>query len=349
MTASDLDRALRASRAALRRHERDAVKSIGDAYRVAVSSFRDDLRAVQSLIAAQRATGDASPGALLREARVRALLDQVERAGETIARATASAMQRGGTAVIAQAEGDLRQIILAGMGPGPGGLSLSFATLPHESLSQLLDSFGPNSPVIRLLDDFAGTARLRVQNELIAGLARGDTPRVISRKLAKILGGQRKRAELICIESIFGAHSRATRATADANRRLLRGWRRYEAMDRRTCVLCAALDGQEYDFDTAFLRHPRCRGRQVFIVRKGLGFDGGPAVTPGPARFAGYPAELQRRLLGPGAFDAYRAGLVELIDFVQRTRHPVWGPGIRRRSLPEAIEAAERRRRHRAA
>lgn len=55
----------------------------------------------------------------------------------------------------------------------------------------------------------------------------------------------------------------------------------------------------------------------------------------GEAHFARLPAEQQRAILGPGKADLFANGSLRLDDLVAKTAHPLYGPGLRERSLRE--------------
>lgn len=350
-----LQSALTQSRKRLDRREAGAVAEIDRTYRTTVRGFRSDLASVERGIARKLARGETvSPGLLFREERARSLLDQAERAVAVTTDATKAAIQRNGMAVIGEAQEDLRTQILAAIGPGPDGVVLSFATLPSEALNEITAAFSPGSPLVGILDGMAGEARDRVQDELVAGVARGDSPRTIGRSLSKILGGQRARAELIATEAVFGAHRRATSESFKTNRNLLNGWRWSAALDSRSCVLCYAKHGTIHKVDEELHSHCRCRCRQAPITKSwaDLGFTDIPDPPQEPLRlrrkgvdvFNELNPDQQRRIIGVRGLAAYNAGEVDLSDFVARTRHPVWGPGLRRRSLEDATGRAQTRR-----
>jgi len=72
-----------------------------------------------------------------------------------------------------------------------------------------------------------------------------------------------------------------------------------------------------------------------------LGFDGVKEtrleLESGEDWFARQPEAAQRRVLGPGKFSAYKDGRLRLADVVQPTVDPVWGRGLRERSLRDAL------------
>lgn len=74
------------------------------------------------------------------------------------------------------------------------------------------------------------------------------------------------------------ANVNAQEAVFDANRHLLKGYRRVETLDNRTCLQCALADGSVYGLDEkrpALPSHPRCRGVWVPIAKswRDFGFD----------------------------------------------------------------------------
>ncbi len=76
-----------------------------------------------------------------------------------------------------------------------------------------------------------------------------------------------------------------------------------------------------------------------------LGFpevrEGELEVLSGSEVFKELPEEDQRRILGPAAFLAYKAGVLELQDLVGRRVSREWGPIRYRRSLREVLGEAE--------
>ena len=74
------------------------------------------------------------------------------------------------------------------------------------------------------------------------------------------------------------ANANAQEAVFNANRHLLKGYRRVETLDNRTCLQCALADGSVYGLDEkrpALPSHPRCRGVWVPIAKswRDFGFD----------------------------------------------------------------------------
>lgn len=68
-----------------------------------------------------------------------------------------------------------------------------------------------------------------------------------------------------------------------------------------------------------------------------------PPIQTGPEWFAQQPADVQRQILGNGAYEAYRRGEIQLQDMATRTESERWGGSVRRSTLTEARANARRR------
>ena len=92
-----------------------------------------------------------------------------------------------------------------------------------------------------------------------------------------------------------------------------------------------------HPLDEPFVSHIMCRCAPVPLTTSfaDLGFAGVPetraSVAPGPDVFARLPGDRQRRILGPGAWQAYHDGDFALPDLVGRKDDVRWGPSLYRR------------------
>lgn len=99
-------------------------------------------------------------------------------------------------------------------------------------------------------------------------------------------------------------------------------------------------DGEFYTLDQAFEEHPAGRCTMVPVLVSGEA----PEWETGRAWLERQPEGTQRQVLGPTAFEAWRAGAVRLESLVERHEHPVWGASLQVRSLKKAIGEGEARR-----
>ena len=198
-----------------------------------------------------------------------------------------------------------------------------------------------------LFDSFGLDASANDPPELLIGLALGQNPRVVARRITEALGGYRRRAELIARTEMLRAWREASRASYLANSDVLKGWVWHSAADERTCVMCWAMHGSEHALDEHLDDHPRGRCAMVPLTKTWaeLGFAGIPEtraeVESGESLFARLSEEQQRAILGNAAFEAYRAGAVKLGDFVGRKSDPRWGTMRYTRSLRQILGPEE--------
>jgi len=111
----------------------------------------------------------------------------------------------------------------------------------------------------------------------------------------------------------------------------VRGYRRLAAKSQRTCAACLALDGKFYGINEVMEEHPNGRCQLVPVTDAYA-----PTWTSGREWFEAQPEEVQRHILGPGRWKAWREGrlLWEDIPVVTMTEY---GPSvgvIRVRDLP---------------
>lgn len=134
------------------------------------------------------------------------------------------------------------------------------------------------------------------------------------------------------------AYREATRLDYLANDDLLDGWVWSAACDRRTCITCWALHGRVYKLSRQMPAHPQCRCAMQPQLK--AAYRGSYEPQRGAVLFAAAAPEVQRAVLGPGAYAEYRRGRVQIENFVSFRRSREWGITVQRASLGTAIERA---------
>ena len=140
-----------------------------------------------------------------------------------------------------------------------------------------------------------------VRSALRLGMAAGDNPRTVARAMIA-------RTELL--DGYRYAASEAHRANAD----VLAGWQWLTELSSRTCPACLDQNGSEHPLEEEGPIDHQCgRCSRVPIIRplKDLGI-GGPeprsVVPDSEAWFNSQPAEVQRQIMGPKRFEAWKDG-----------------------------------------
>lgn len=284
---------------------------------------------------------------LFERGRLQALQAQVEAELFRFAGRAAARIEREQRRLVEQAEADAEALARAGLGKPPPGVTVTWARLPTETTQQLVGTLQDGSPLRELLDTLGPAASEQIRKELVSGLALGQNPRDVARRIRDALNGNRKRAELIARTEMLRSYREATRASYRANSDVVKGWVWHCARDERTCAMCWAMHGTEHTLEEHLDDHPRGRCAMVPLTKTWaeLGFVGVPETQPeietGESLFARLSEEQQRETLGNAGYEAYKAGMVKLADFVGRKSDPRWGTTRYARSLKEILGAEE--------
>lgn len=98
------------------------------------------------------------------------------------------------------------------------------------------------------------------------------------------------------------------------------------------CAVCWAMHGSVHPLDELFGSHANCRCSNPPLPHTSSP-ELAPAIPTGEQRFAGLDDATQRRILGPGKWDLYRAGELKLADLVGTGTAGPWGTVRFERSL----------------
>jgi len=297
---------------------------------------------MQQITDARAAGEEVSPAWLYRAKRLRLLQDQVEAeigrfadyAGVQITEAQRAAVQMG--------QQHAEQLALAGLGEPPPGVTVTFARLPRDAVTDLVGFLSDGSPLRDLLDELGPEASKAVRDALVAGVATGQNPRVIARQIRQALAGDLVRALTISRTEILRSYRTASLRSYQANSDIMEGWVWHSARDRRTCMSCIAMHGTKHRLDERLDDHvsgrctaiPLTKSWEAILGPKGRGIpDARPQIGLGADWFARQPENVQRAMMGPAEYAAWKAGAFDLKDLVGRTRDPRWGTMRAERSL----------------
>lgn len=333
MTA--LDASLRALRAAALRTERASQRAILAAWQRAWANLGPYAQAaVAQALAAQAELPAAAAVAALPT--VRSLTAAIGREMQVFGMVAATATVAGQRAAEATAPALARAAVLAALGtppPGAGAIALVTPSLftPNETAAR-------SAATIARLAPGMGHAGAKA---IADGVRAGKGARAIARDVRVATNVGPVRALLVSRTSINEAYRRASMSTFRQNAGVLEGWIWVAALSRRTCAACWAKHGSFHTLDETLNSHPACRCAMAPRTKRWaeLGFpdvpDTRPEIRDGAALFGELPVEDQRHILGPGKYDLWVSGAIELADLVGETFSPIYGPGMRERSLRE--------------
>lgn len=327
-------------RAALLARERRAATALVRYYGAGYARLQSDIRTLQTEIAQQRAAGETiSPGRLWRLERMQRIQQQAAQEMASFAEFADTTIQQAQREAIAAGQRDSYELVQASFLPS-AGVEVNFARLPTDAVETLVGTLADGSPLRDLIAEAVGEAADGFSETMVTGLVAGWNPRKLARELRSAYGMGLTRSMRIARTEQLRAYREATRHTYQENRHVVTGWERLAAQDDRTCMACVVLDGKRYELDEPMDDHVqgRCAMIPLTVTYRELGLDvDEPDFTREKASdwFLRQDEGTQRRMMGPGMFEAWQAGEFKLEDIPKQIRSEVWGNSWVPKSLRE--------------
>jgi SPP1 gp7 family putative phage head morphogenesis protein len=329
---------------ALAKGETKTLRSMEAAYRVAEKRLENALRQTELKLSTEpnnlnQAYRAARFENMIKEARF-AALEVGAKLGDELA------IQQ---LALAKEADRLTQEAAGSLDPGfmQAGLQSGFKSLNTSAINALVGSLGDGSPLHTLGATLGNSIASDLGTILAKGIALGQNPRVIGRDLTRAFSGlTRARANTIARTEMLRTFREASRQSMIANSHIIKRWRWSAGLDPRTCALCWAMHGREFELSTKMATHPNCRCVMLPVTKtfKELGIKGVQESylgykfnNTGPEMFKGLSQPEKIAVLGRGGTAAYNLGLLKLEDYEANTFHPQWGAGRRAKSLREIL------------
>jgi hypothetical protein len=174
-----------------------------------------------------------------------------------------------------------------------------------------------------------------IRRELLRGVAVGDNPRAAARRMVRGVEdrfeGGLARALVISRTEMLDAARNAAMEAGKANADVLTGWVWVAELSHRTCPACLSMHGTEHGLDEPGpLGHQQCRCARVPKTKTWaeLGFpgikDAADATPDAAAWFDGLGDAVQRQILGPKRFEAWKAGRYPMDRWATRRTAAGW-------------------------
>ncbi|HEU4752055.1 MAG TPA: phage portal protein [Armatimonadota bacterium] len=340
--------ALNSFRSALQEHEDDAVREMTAAYGTVETAVREKLEALTLRMEQAQAAGEPLRASwLYQEERYRALLQQIDESYQGLAGQGAETVTGTQRAAVDTAATHAETLTAAAAGPAPEGASLTWNRLPTATLENLVGFASDGSPLKELLDELGPAASQGVKDALLEGVGLGQSPREIARQVEAVLGGGRARALTIARTETLRAAREASRQSYAANADVVTGWTWVAQLDTETCAGCWAMHGTVHALGETLDDHPNGRCVMAPRTKSWAEITGDPSLSDtrpeietGADAFAGLSEEQQREILGPGMYELYRSGQIDVPDFVHQEQDDRWGTMRRAATQAEALAAA---------
>lgn len=214
-----------------------------------------------------------------------------------------------------------------------GGYATSgvfFDRLPVDAVNLIVGNVGPGGPVHTLLEDNYPMAVEQMTQALVRSVAMGLPPMQTAREMMNGMAGGLNHAMTVARSELLRVYREASRLQYDSTGAVI-AYKRLASRSGNTCILCLMLDGEIYETDELMYVHPNDRCCMIPIVR---GVDP-PEWELGRDWLKRQDAALQKKIMGPGAWEMWKSGELNLMDLVDKTHHPTWGPSLRRVPLKD--------------
>lgn len=214
-------------------------------------------------------------------------------------------------------------------------LSASWNQLVPEQVETMIGFLSEDSPLHSNLVNRLGTAVAeRFADKLSEAIALGINPREVARTARNELGIGLQWSLTTARTAQMWTYREATRANYMANSDVVSGWTWLSSLDERTCMSCISKHGERFSVDVVLADHYQGRCVAIpdlrFADRFGIEVD---EIQPGEQWFNAQPEAKQRAMMGPGMFDAWKAGEFAFSDLSQRVTDKTYGEMFREATL----------------
>ena len=226
-----------------------------------------------------------------------------------------------------------QQILRTQLPPGTAGVGFDLDAPAPDALDAIVTR--TTQQIHSATRPLAGWVVAAMRKELVRGIAVGENPREVARKLIAAtqghFNGGLARATRIARTEMLDAHRNGSLASAKQNKDLLVGWRWQCTLDRRTCPACLAKHGTLYPVDDFGPEgHPQCRCARVDVTKSwaDLGFTTVPEpVDDFPdarAWFDGLTEDSQLAIMGPKRLQLLQDGDIGWEDLATLRKSYGW-------------------------
>lgn len=330
MAVSPVLVAARNHQAQLARLEAQATQRLIDAY----TRSWQRLEAMLNALLLQIGTDTPTRGQLVRLERYRALMQQITTELSGIQALTGNEIAGMGE-MITLGEAHARELIA--VTAGNSRIAGMFNILPREAIQTLLGFLDPTGPLFDRLRLLTTVNAQYVAEAMIEGITLGFNPRKIARMVQDAFGRGLADALRFVRTAQLWAYREANRASMVANQDVLEGWVWSAHFDDRVCMSCVVMHGTIHPIEETLNDHHNGRCVPIPLVK---GFPN-PVEQTGLDWFSQQSEATQRQLMGPGKYNAWRAGQIRLDHLTTERVDDVYGAMRSEPSLKQLLEVVQ--------
>lgn len=200
------------------------------------------------------------------------------------------------------------------------GIQAQLGNLPAGSFETMVAFLQEGSPLYNRIELLAGTTADYVRNSLLEGIALGKNPRFIARLIQDAFGRGLTDALRMARTAMLWAHRVATNEVYKQSE-VLDGWVWFATLDDTVCQSCIVQHGTIHPLDEVQNDHHSGRCAALPYIEE----FGNPIEQTGIQWFEGLPEAQQRKILGQGKFEAWKAGQFTLPQLSKEHENDVYG------------------------
>jgi SPP1 gp7 family putative phage head morphogenesis protein len=170
---------------------------------------------------------------------------------------------------------------------------------------------------------------------IIDGVGSGYNPRKIADAIEGAFGGGLTDALRNTRTVQLWSYRESARANYQASG-VVDGWIWWAELDADTCEACVAEHGSIHDLDEQLDGHYNCRCAPIPFI-EGVT----PEVGTGEDYFNGLSEDEQKSMLGPGKYDAFKAGKFEFSQLAKQVPNEIYGTMRQAASLKDLVGEGE--------
>lgn len=201
------------------------------------------------------------------------------------------------------------------------GVTAQLSGLPANAFEVLVGFLQDGSPLYNRIELLAGTVADYVRDTLLEAVALGYNPR----KTASLIQDAFGRGLTDALRMTRTAQIWASRVATQANYQnagdVLDGWVWYAQLDDSTCQSCVVQHGTIHPLDELLNDHHNGRCAMLPYIEA----FGNPVEQDGVTWFESLSETQQRKILGAGKYDAWKAGQFSLDQLSKTHNDEVYG------------------------
>jgi SPP1 gp7 family putative phage head morphogenesis protein len=200
------------------------------------------------------------------------------------------------------------------------GIQAQLGGLPANSFQAIVSFLAPGSPLYDRIELLAGTLADYVRETLLEAVALGYNPIKTARLIQEAFGRGLTDALRMARTAQLYAHRVATQANYQ-NSDVLDGWVWYAQLDETVCQSCIVMHGTIHPLSEVLNDHHNGRCAMLPYMEE----FGNPIDQLGTDWFKNLSEAQQKNILGPGKFEAWKAGQFSLDQLSRETENDVYG------------------------